>query len=207
MLVGPTGQGKTTLATAILPIRKYVVVFVTKSRDPLIKQLEKKEGYVKVDQFQGVPDMLPRQLLAPSLKKGKASMPHQRKVFENAMYQVFDAGHWCIYLDELRYITDNLRLSQDVEFLLLQGRALKISLVAATQRPVKVPLEFFDQSTHLFIWRDNDEANRRRIGGIGGIDGGILWSEVARLKQYEFIYLNTRTGFVCKSKVTLKKGS
>lgn len=203
MMVGPTGQGKTTLGRAILPIRQYVVVFVTKDRDPLLVELQEEDNYQKVKEFIGQPEVAPRQLLAPPLSKGKASMAHQREVFEDAMYQAFAAGGWCIYLDELRYVTDNLKLSQDVEFLLLQGRALKISLVAATQRPVKVPLEFFDQSTHLFIWRDNDETNRRRIGGIGGVSGATLWSEVAELGQYEFIYLNTRTGSICKSKVEL----
>lgn len=201
-MIGTSGQGKSTLAKTIIPIRNYVVVFVTKARDPLFALL-KKDGFKKVSEFQGVPDIAPKQLLAPSLSKGKSSMVDQRKVFEDAMYQVFAAGNWCIWLDELRYITDNLKLQQDVEFLLLQGRALGISLVSLTQRPVKVPLEVFDQSTHLFFWRDTDEANRRRIGGIGGVSGAILWEEVASLEQYEFIYLNTRTGYMVKSKVEL----
>lgn len=199
-MIGTAGQGKSTLAKTIMPIRKYVVVFVTKKRDPLFKSLEG-EGFETVNRFIGQPDIYPRQLLAPPLAKGKKSMADQREVFEDAMYQAFQAGGWTIWLDELRYITDNLKLQQDVEFLLLQGRALGISLVSLTQRPVKVPLEVFDQSTHLFFWRDNDETNRRRIGGIGGVSGAILWHEVARLNQYEFIYLNTRNGFMCKSKV------
>lgn len=204
-MIAPTQQGKSTLAQVIMPIRDYVVVFVTKARDPLMSKLEK-QGYKKVQEFVGQPDIYPRQLLVPS--SGKGVSPYkmkvkQRRVFENAIYQIFDAGYWTVWLDEGRYITDTLNLQGDVEFLFLQGAALKISVVFLTQRPAKVPLEVYDQSTHLFFWRDNDETNRRRIGGIAGASGAILWQEVAQLKQYEFIYLNTRTGFVCKSKVKL----
>lgn len=204
-MIGPSGQGKSTLAQKTMDIRSYVVVFVTKARDPLMRTLEK-EGYKRVQEFIGQPDIYPRQLLVPH--SGKGTSPYkmkvaQRKAFENAIYQIFDAGMWTVWLDEGRYITDTLNLQGDVEFLFLQGRALKISVVFLTQRPAKVPLEVYDQSTHLFIWRDNDETNRRRIGGIAGTSGAILWDEVARLKQYEFIYLNTRTGFLCKSKVKL----
>lgn len=206
-MVAPTQQGKSTLAKAIMDIRKYVVVFVTKARDPLMPKLEA-EGFKRVEAFIGQPEIYPRQLLVPSTGKRIAPMTmkrKQREAFESAIWQIFDAGKWTVWLDEGRYITDTLKLQGDVEFLFLQGSALKISIVFLTQRPAKVPLEVYDQSTHLFFWRDNDESNRRRIGGLAGESGDILWREVAKLNQYEFIYLNTRTGFVCKSKVDRKE--
>jgi hypothetical protein len=58
--------------------------------------------------------------------------------------------------------------TQQLKFLLQQGRSAGISVVAMTQRPAFIPLAFYDQATHLFVWRDNDLRNRQRIGELAG---------------------------------------
>src|SRR3954469_22140499 len=45
-LIGPTGLGKTTLMTNLLPLKPYVVVFATKPRDETMHALIR-SGYIK----------------------------------------------------------------------------------------------------------------------------------------------------------------
>jgi hypothetical protein len=83
---------------------------------------------------------------------------------------------------------------------LLQGRALGLSLVAATQRPKFVPLEVYDQSTHLFFWRDNDENNLRRLAEINANNSRLLKFIIPNLERYQVLYVNTRTGDMARTR-------
>jgi hypothetical protein len=61
--------------------------------------------------------------------------------------------------------------SQDeLELFWLQGRSQGNSLITATQRPRFIPLEAYDQASHLFLWRDNDTANIARVAEMAGVN-------------------------------------
>jgi hypothetical protein len=119
---------------------------------------------------------------------------------------MFTQKHWAINADEVSYIGNDLRLEPLLKLIWQQGRAIGLSLVAGTQRPVHVPLLIYDQSTHLFFFRDNDETNLRRIGGIGWLNAREIREAVARLPKYYFLYVNTRTGEMKISKKQIRKG-
>ena len=57
----------------------------------------------------------------------------------------------------------------------------------------------YDQSSHLFFWRDNDETNLKRIGGIGWLQSKPIRETVAGLDPYQFLYIQTRTGDMFRS--------
>src|SRR5262245_34432960 len=48
-LIGPTGQGKTTLLTSLIKQRRYVAVFGTKPADKQLTRLIKQEGYKRLE--------------------------------------------------------------------------------------------------------------------------------------------------------------
>jgi len=200
-LLGPTGSGKTMLALELLPFRDYVMAIATKQRDPVLYQLEAK-GYVAQTSMDATTaEVHPRLILRAQLEHGSDSIREQRDVVHSALLQVYRQGGWCVYLDELRYITDYLKLSRDVELLWLQGRSAGISVVGGTQRPAFVPLEAYDQATHVFFWRDNDRRNLERIGGLGAHDSSAIRYEVSHLDKHEVLYVNTRTGEKYRTKV------
>jgi len=119
----------------------------------------------------------------------------QREAVLEVLESVWETGSWAIYLDEVRYMADKLGLATELEQLLLQGRALGISLVGATQRPAWIPLEFYSEAHHLFFWRSNDKRNRARLSEIGGdVDAATIGDAVARLVKHEVLYVNTRNG-------------
>lgn len=198
-LVGPTGQGKTTLLTNLLPMHPYVAVFATKPRDESMSRLIR-TGYHPVKMWQRLdPEQYPRRVLWPDAGRLE-SVQEQRETFHTAFQKIYREGGWTVAIDELWYIANVLKLDMDVKLYLLQARALGISLLVATQRPAWVPLEVYDQSTHLFFWRDNDENNLRRLSGISFRSAELIRSVISELEQYQVLYVNTRTGKMYRTK-------
>lgn len=201
--VGPTGCGKSTLTNAILDFRAYVVFLATKKQDSTVTEL-KKSGYKMTKDVGAIhPDVSRKIILKPDFPDYDAAKmrAYHKQFYDDAMMYVFRAGSWCIVADEVRYLTEFLRLNETYELLLLQGRSLGISVVSSTQRPKKIPLTAYDQATHLFFWRDNDEENLKRIGGLNGMDSRSIRAEVASLPRHEVLYVNTRNGEKLRTKV------
>lgn len=192
-MIGPTGQGKTNLALNLLPLRNYVIVFATKPRDHIMSDL-KQRGYVIMKEWKKLsPTAYPRRVFWPKAT-GLYDADEQRGEFRKALEAIYTEGGWTVYLDETWFLVQHLKLDREVKTYLLQARSLNISLMIASQRPAWIPVETFDQSTHLFFFRDNDERNLSRISAVGFLSARLIRDKVAKLKQYQTLYINTRTG-------------
>lgn len=205
-LIGPTGQGKTTLALEILARRKYTVVFGTKPRDKTLQKLVKTskrdtEGYERIYSWDER-KLHNRVLLWPKMSHEKDTALQYRE-FTKAINHIYREGRWCLYIDEVRYFSDMLKMKKPMILIWTQGRSNGISLVAGTQRPAWVPTEIYDQANHLFFWGDNDEANLKRIGGVGFLNSKTIRMAVAKLQPYHVLYVNSRTGQMITTKVDL----
>lgn len=193
-LIGPTGAGKSTLAMFLLEYRKYVVAFATKPVDSTLDSLQEK-GFRRAKRWKDFrpPNFEPRRLLWPSARELYAEGT-QAKEFREAFEHIYREGKWCVFVDELWYIINALGFTKTIKTYLMQARSLKISLMCCTQRPSGVPVELYDQSTHLFFWRDNDERNLSRLGGISWADADTVRMAIANLDKYQVLYVNTRVG-------------
>lgn len=198
-MVGPTGQGKTTMLQNILPLHPFVTVFATKPRDESMDRLLA-NGYIKMDRWRSLDAKIyPRRILWPDATSIHAEVL-QKEVFAYAFEKIYREGGWTVAVDELWYIVNVLSLSREIRVFLLQARALGISLLCATQRPAYVPLEVYDQSTHLMFWRDNDETNLKRLGGLSSNNAGLIRYTVSNLERYQVLYMNTRTGKMLRTR-------
>lgn len=198
-LIGRTGSGKTTLALGLLPFRKYVLVLATKPKDPLIGKL-KRDGYYVTRTWPVSPEIHPRVVYWPKIER-VSDVALQRYGLYGALSDVYKTGGWCVYADEIRYLAETLKLERLLQLLWLQGRSLGVSLVGGTQRPAWIPLEAFSQATHLFVWRENDARNLKRLGEIGGIDSKELQAMVQQLDfhRHHCLYVNTVDGTIIRT--------
>lgn len=199
-LIGPTGQGKTTLALELLPRRSHTVVVATKPRDATLARLVRTDGYHRQKRWPPANDTVRRVLLWPDWRTPDDTR-RQAEAIRAAVWDIFRSGSWCIFADDVQYLTDQLGLRNTLTSLWLQARALNVSVVAATQRPRHVPLEMFSQSTHLFLWGTNDEDDLRRIGGLGGLSNRAVRRMVQNLPRHDVLYINTRTGDLATTRV------
>lgn len=210
-LIGPTGCGKTTIANTLLDLRKAVCVIATKPESHSLRRFAKEHGYKIVRAWKDKPPYDKRDpqtwkiMLWPKLA-GFGDFGSQRTAVYECMRDIFAIGNWCVYLDEVKYVSKQLQLSPIVDAYLLQGRELGISLMVATQRPAWIPLEVYDQSTHIFLWQERDERNLNRLAGVASLDSRMITETVTGLAKHEFLYINTRTAHMIRSKSPAPKG-
>jgi hypothetical protein len=203
-LIGPTGAGKTTLINELIDMRLYDLFLGSKRVDDTQAQLKRMGFLVAKDADSIHPDVSRRWLIRPVFSN-RASAEElrsaNREVFREVLMRAYREGAWTVIIDEGRYITDYLGLKNETVLLLTQGRSQRNSIVTGTQRPRHVPLEVYDQATHLFFWRDPDLQNVARVAEIAGVSNREAQIAVSQLEWHEFVYVNTRTGELTISKV------
>lgn len=198
-LIGPTGQGKTTMLINLLPLHPYVTVFASKPKDETMDKLIN-TGYLRMPAWKSLdPVQYPRRVLWPDASRIN-SEETQREVFRDAFGRIYREGGWTVAIDETWYFDQILHLDREIKTYLLQARSLGISLVAATQRPAWVPREIYTSCTHLMFWRVNDEQDLRSLSGIGWRSADLIKDAVANLEMFQALYVNTRTGFMARTR-------
>lgn len=194
-IIGPTGQGKTTLALDLMRKRGYPLIIATKPRDRTMERM-RRDGWHTIRDW---PPTRPRTILWPRFTRTSDKID-QARIVRSALENVFVTGGYAVLIDELSYVLDELKCQDVVKQIWQQGRALNISLVTCILRPSHIPLLAYDQATHIIMFRDNDETNLRRMGGLGHWSRAEIMSNVSQLNRHEFLLLNTRTGRMVRSK-------
>ncbi|MFD7908343.1 hypothetical protein ACFV4G_39645 [Kitasatospora sp. NPDC059747] len=198
--VGPTGSGKTTLATQLLDRRQFVVALGTKPRDSSLDKLIRGKKYRRIREWPPPPlagRKSQRVVLWPLFRRPE-DMANQQQQIDRALREMFTQGGWTVFADELFYLCHMLRLTKLLETYWTQGRSIGLSLVGGTQRPFHVPLFAYSQATHLFAWKINDERDLKRIGGLGGLSSKFIQETIMTLEKHEVLYVNTRDGEVMR---------
>lgn len=205
-LIGPTGCGKTTLTKALIPMREWNIFLGSKKKDDTQDQLSSM-GFEYAGSPAGIhPDISKNWIVKPPFPDKYSAEQLKRfhaMVFRETLMRAYRDGSWTVYIDEARYITDILGLRDEVVLLLLQGRSQGNSIVLGTQRPRNIPLEAYDQPTHLFFWKDTDLQNVKRAAELAGVNRSRVARAVGALDKHEFLYANTRTGVLAISQVDL----
>jgi hypothetical protein len=104
-------------------------------------------------------------------------------------------GNWAILLDELMWVSRNLRLERELEAVWFQGRTQGVSLIGAAQRPTHVPRLAYSQATYFFLWQTADKGDLERLRDISaGIPRGMIESSVLSLDwdMHECLFVDTK---------------
>lgn len=206
-LIGPTGRGKTEALMALMEQRKWRVFLGTKRRDSTQDALSA-QGYRTVKRAHDInPQIHNRYLFKPSWPSAPGSTFFRRRAataevlkrahgaaFGQALMHLREQTGWTIGVDECRYISQTLGLSSELEMLWLQGRSEGTSVIANTQRPRHIPLEAYDQATHLFMWSDPDRNNILRVSEMASFNTDAVVDTLAKLPKHDILYSNTVTG-------------
>ena len=209
-LIGPTESGKSTALHGMLPLRDYVTMFGTKVKDRTLssytdsgyfERLYDWPPYVRkgMRKREATATEMPRRLLWPDVSSISA-VEGLAPVFERAVDDIYGQGGWCVVWDEFWLQCEILKMRKTAKILLQQARSNDISMVMGMQRPAWIPPEVFDQTRHLLFWRDNDELNLKRIGGVGWLNSGPIRAFVANLEPYQILYVNNRTGYMYRTR-------
>lgn len=187
-IVGPTGQGKTTLALRLLERRKWVVILATKPKDDTLKGLR---GYSVIRKWPAPRPDVRRLILWPKWSSPQDDSS-QKRVFHHALMAIFKAGSWCVFADDTQYLGEHMGLRRDLNAMWLNARSIGVSLMAATQRPVWVPREMWANSTHLYIFGTRNGDDLRSLGSLAGLDAKEARAVVGSLPKYHALYINLR---------------
>lgn len=200
-LTGGTGSGKTTFARVeLLPRRRFVAVFATKAEDSSLYTPLLDAGYVMQSKWVNDPENYPKVIFRPKLTGGVAGKAAQADAFREALVDIFDSGGWCVYADEIRYLTEFLGLRTEMELLWLQGRSLGISVVASTQRPVSIPRLAFE-AQHLFTWRFSEKRDIDTISEFTGVLFPVVRQTLPRLPKHEVLHIAPEYGTASRTKL------
>lgn len=201
-IVGAVGSGKTTLALELLPDRKYGCVLATKNTDDSLYPRLEKEGYEMTENPELDSERQPKVIFRPNLAGLSTEVQaQQREKFQQVLLTLFEQGGWAVYGDEIRYLSENLKLKSEIELLYLQGRSAGITMIVSTQRPVSIPVVAFESASHLFLFRTTDQANIDRAAEFESANKPLLRYLLPRLDFHEVLYIEARTGRMLRTKV------
>jgi energy-coupling factor transporter ATP-binding protein EcfA2 len=203
-IFGPTGSGKSHLALALLPQRRYVVALANKTEDDTLAPLVAKGGgWTRAKKWPTSvpPRYAPRVVVWPKPKSIRTAKAEQRAAFLDVLDGVYLGGGWCVYVDEAYYLSQTLGLGDDLKILWQQGRSARTSILACSQRPAWVPLEMYSEASHVFVFRMRDRQATKRLSDVGSVDPKLLTEVVAGLGDHEFAYVDARSGTIVTSRV------
>lgn len=192
--VAPTGAGKTTLLLSLIDFRGHSLFFGTKPDDPLYHELINRHGFRRVESVAELKHYDRRVLLWPKPvpKDIKATMVKQQQAFAQAINMVVGQGGWAVWLDESKYMAENLGLKMLLTYLLEQSRSINVTVICGAQRPAWLPASTLPNSTHIFLWKSNKREDAQRLADVGGIDAKLVIETMKTLGAHEFIYIKTR---------------
>jgi hypothetical protein len=201
--VARTQFGKTTLIRELLPRRDYVVMLATKREDPIYAKLQREDGFELVDHFDPNPEGPRRVIFKPPLKgPGKADQEEQAEAFRDVLTDIYREGGWCVWANEIRYLTETLKLQDIMNVLWMQGATLGVTMVAETQRPVSIPVIAFD-ANHLFYWKTTNRRDVQTMTEFVDANADVARFTIPRLPKYETLYIDTVTDQMARTKVSL----
>ncbi len=195
VIIGPTGCGKTTFLTELLDMRKHVMFFGTKVYDDTYNKMLKK-GFKRYETWDSIPAWQTRVMLWPKFNTRTSNVADmyakQRAAFLPALNRMFHERNWTVVLDELHYLTNDLRLGKEIAMYHHQGRSSGLTMVDGFQRPANIPLIVYGSARYAIIWRTKQlDTDAARLVEFGGMNKREMLENMMDLERYEFIMVDT----------------
>jgi hypothetical protein len=163
-LVGPTGEGKTTVAVGLLRLRQWVLALDPKGEDETLSR----SGFVRVTALpppgwiqDEIAEGKPARLIVGGAARSEAEDAALERLMREALDYTRHSGGWTLYVDEFQLLGDQrmFRLGSRVERMLITARKDGTSVVTSFQAMAWVPRAAVRQATAfviLFATRDRE---------------------------------------------------
>ena len=189
-IIGPTGTGKTTIASKLLDCRTWVCVLAVKRKDDTL-ELFKKSGYKVIQKWP--PDYNYKHVVLWIKPENISDTRTQADRLYYALDRMYRSGGWAIYFDEAGYIAGHLKLANELGVLLNQGRSSHISVICTMTRPhsmvARIPAESLNQCRHLIFFRYADEREIKSCAEIAGLSWRTMQDLMNELGEHDFLYV------------------
>lgn len=202
--VAPTGAGKTTLFSELMPMRRYSLMLGTKPDDKMYREIIAKRGFRRVESVDQIRSYDEKVLLWPKQRKDiRSTVVAQQAAFREAFDMVVAQQAWTLWVDEAKYIAEFLRLKTELTYCLEQLRSINATVISGAQRPAWLPPSVLANSTHLFLWKSTRREDAQKLADVGGIDAKLIAEAAKSLDEHEFMYIKSRgtTSRVVRSEV------
>jgi hypothetical protein len=196
-LIGPTGEGKTTLAIGLLELRRYVLMLDAKGFDDTLSA----SGYGRIlswppthRQRDDIANGHPARLIVGGHARTDAEVAELGRVLEDTVKGVREEGRWTLYIDEFQLLADRrmMGVTNQVEQLLIAARTRGTSVVNAFQAPSWVPRAATRQATWCICWATHDEDNLKTIAQSMGRSWRDLQAQMRELPEYHVLAIPRR---------------
>ncbi|MDR1998351.1 MAG: hypothetical protein LBQ06_00185 [Frankiaceae bacterium] len=196
-LIGPTGEGKTTLAIGLLSLRRWVVALDAKGMDSTLSA----SGYQRITSWpppgrvrDRIAEGYPARLVVGGHARTDAETAELGRVLRDAVEGVRGEGRWTLYADEFQILADRrmMGVTSQIEQALIAGRSRDTSVVTAYQAPAWVPRAATRQCTYCVVWSTRDRDNLKTVAQSMGRDWHQLEQVLDRLPEYHVAVLPKR---------------
>jgi energy-coupling factor transporter ATP-binding protein EcfA2 len=188
-LIGPTGEGKTTFAVALMKLRKWVIALDPKGGDSTLTA----SGFQRVTSLplprrvrNDVAEGKPARLIMGGSSRTTDEMRALRKLLSECVEMIRGQGGWTLFADEFQILSD-LRmfgLGTQVEQLLVAARDAGTSVLTAFQAPAWVPRAATRQATATTIFPTRDKMMIKSVAESMGRDPREILEIVHLLPPY-----------------------
>lgn len=162
-VVGPTGEGKTTLMKPILDLRKYVMVLDPKGKDDTLE----KYGYLRLESLplprkikKDIEEGKPVHIIIGGASDSNESDARLKVLMRQALEMARQQGGWTVFADELQVLGDRemYNLGKLVERMLITYRSKKGSVITGFQAPAWIPRSALRQIQWAILLPTRDEG-------------------------------------------------
>lgn len=183
-LIGPTGEGKTTLAVPLLRLRKWVLALDPKGLDETLSS----SGFERIGRLplpgrilQDIAEGRPARLLIGHATDSTRADERLKKLLQTSLEMARQQGGWTVYADEFQVLADRRMydLGPQIERLLITARTKGTSVVTSFQAPAWVPHAATRQASFCVLLPTRNKDMVKRVAEGMGRD----WRDVQAMVQ------------------------
>jgi energy-coupling factor transporter ATP-binding protein EcfA2 len=197
-LVGPTGEGKTTLAVALLGLRKYVLALDPKGEDETLAS----SGYRRItglppahhlprDVQKDLDEGRPVRLIVGGSAGSDAEDIRLRELMRNAITYARHSRSWTVYVDEFEVLSSQrmFGLGAPVEQMLITARRADSSVITSFQAPAWVSKHATRQASFVCVFPTRDRAMIKAVAESMGREWQPLAAMLDEMPPYHVLII------------------